>query len=157
MDWIRIFPVVRTVWNWWRSRLGLNREHDIAIFKTLDAIANEPKVDEILNSRIFTSDLRLEDVHVINDFIRTLRRYENQYLDPTIQLRAGELAWEMAQLMSLVARTFFSVPGGWLKFYPDRIDEDVYRAEWKELNEKLEKAWEAYKTYRLAVKDRLMV
>jgi hypothetical protein len=157
MDWIKVFPLVRTVWNWWRSRMGLNRDHDLAIFKKLDAIANEPNIDEILNDRIFTSNLRLNDAHVIDDLIVALRRNENQYIDATIQLRAGELAHEMGALMSFVAKKFLSVPGQLLAFRPDPIDEDVYSAEWKELNEKLKKAWEAYKTYRQAVKDRLMI
>ncbi len=157
MDWIRIFPFIRTVWNWWRSFSGLNRDHALAIFKKLDSIANEPKVDEFLNDRIFTSDLRLKDDNVIETLITALRRDENRYLDPANRLRAEELGWEMNRLMSLVARTFFSVPGQRLKFRPDPIDKDVYDAEWGELNENLEKAWEAYRTYRIAVKDRRMV
>jgi hypothetical protein len=131
MDLLQVYPVIRAVWNWSRSIFGLNREHDVAIFRKLDSIANEPKVDEILNDRIFTSDLRLEDVRVIQDLITALRRDENQYIDPTIQLRAGELAWEMNGLMVVVGQTFFSVPGQRLKFRPDPIDKDLYDAEWK--------------------------
>lgn len=157
MDWIKLFPVVRTVWNWWRSFAGYNREHDLSIFKKLDAIANEEKIDDILNRGIYTHAIQLSETHVPDDLIIALQRYENQYINETLRLRASELAWEMGQLMSHVAKTFFSVGGGRLKFRPDPIDEDVYNAERIELNERLEKAWEAYKTYRLAVKDRLMV
>jgi hypothetical protein len=157
MDWIRVYPLIGTLWHWWRSLVGLNRDHDIAVFNKLNVIATEQKIDDILNGRIYTSDLRAEDVRVIDDLIAGLQRIENQYLDATIQLRAGELAWDMEQLMSFVARTFFLVPGSRLKFHPDPIDPDVFDTEWKELNVRLEKAWEAYKTYREAVKERLMV
>ncbi len=156
MDWISL-PLIGKLWNWWRSFAGLNREHDVAIFKKLDAIATEPEIDYILNYRIFTSDLPLKDLHVIGDLIAKLQLIENQYLDATIQLRAGELAWDMKELMSFVARTFFSVQGQRLEFYPDPIDKDRYDAEWKELNKRLEKAWETYKNYRQAVKVYLKI
>ncbi len=155
MDWLRVLPFIGPLWNWFRSRVGLNREHDVAIIKKLDAIANEARVDEILNDRIFRSNLRYDDVDVLRDLIETFNRIENRYLDGTVQLRAEELAWEMDRLLSLVHQTFWEVPSGKLKFHPDWIDPLVFDAEWKELNEKLECTWEAYKTYRMAVKDRL--
>jgi len=156
MDWLSI-PVVLKVLNWARARLGLNREHDCTIFRKLDDIANESKIDHILNVRIYKSDLRSDDVYLIENFIAALQRIENQYIDSTLQLRATELLWELDQLMSHVTKTFFSVGGNRLQFYPSPIDKDVYDAEWKELNEHLEKTWDAYGTYRIAVKDRLMV
>lgn len=156
MDWISAFPILRTVWNWWRSLTGINREHDLSIFKKLDAIANEEKVDVILNQGIFTRSIHLTEAHLIDDFVLALQRYENQYIDGTLHLRASELAWETGKLMSHVARTFFSVGEGRLRFHPDLTDRDVVDAEWKELLDRLERAWEAYTTYRRAVKDRLM-
>lgn len=43
MDWLSI-PIVLKVLNWSRARLGLNREHDRAIFRKLDDIASESKL-----------------------------------------------------------------------------------------------------------------
>lgn len=156
MDWLSI-PVVLKVLNWARARLGLNREHDRVIFRKLDDIVNESRIDHILNVRIYTSDLQPDDAHLIENFIAALRQIENQYIDSTLQLRATELLWELDQLMSHVTKTFFSVGGNRLQFYPDPIDKDVYDSEWEELNEHLEKAGKAYETYRIAVKNRLMV
>lgn len=156
MDWISAFPILRTVWNWWRSLTGINREHDLSIFKKLDAIANEEKVDVILNQGIFTRSIHLTEARLIDDFVLALQRYENQYIDDTLQLRAAELVWAMGQLMSHVTKTFFSIGEGRLKFYPDLIDSEVFDADWKELKKTLEQAWDAYRTYRIAIKDRLM-
>jgi len=55
MDLLSALPFTRPSWNWIKSRLGLNREHDAALFKKLDAIADESRVDKILNQIIFTS------------------------------------------------------------------------------------------------------
>jgi hypothetical protein len=157
MDLLQVYPVIRAVWNWSRSIFGLNREHDIAIFKKIDSIANEQRIDDILNNRIFTSDHKIEYDRVLQDFIDAISRIENQYIAPVINLRARELAWEMGELLAFVRQTYWPVPGGRLKFRPDRIDSDVYDTEWKELNLRLERAWDAYKTYRIAVKERLTV
>ncbi len=157
MDWLKAFPLILKLWNWLRTKTGQNREYDTFVFKTLDAIADERKVDDILNFRIFTSDHRIEYDHLLQDFIDALLLIENQYIDPVINLRARELAWETSELMTIVRQTFWKVPSGRLKFRPDPIDKDVYDAEWKELNLRLERAWDAYKTYRMAVKSRLMV
>ena len=145
------------MWNGFKSRLGLNWEHDIAIFKKLDILADESRVDKILNQSIFTSYFYYEEYDVLRQFINALHRIENQYLESVVRLRAEQLAWEMGELLSFVHQTFWAVPAGHLKFRPDPIDRDVYDAEWKELNDKLEKTWAAYKTYRSAVKDRLTV
>jgi hypothetical protein len=148
-------PGVRLLWNWVQTRMGLNREHDLAIFNKLDAIANETRIDDILHYRIHASDLRSEDDHVLQDLIDALQRIENQYLDSVLRLRAEQLAWEMRKLVSFVGQTFWPVPSGRLKFRPDLIAEHIYKAEWKELNQKLEKAWEAYGNYRSSIKVRL--
>lgn len=63
----------------------------------------------------------------------------------------------MDQLMSHVTKTFFSVGGNRLQFHPSPIHKDLYDTEWEKLDEHLEKAGNAYETYHIAVKDRLMV
>jgi len=63
----------------------------------------------------------------------------------------------MADLLNFVRQTFFAVPGEWLRFYPDPIDSDRYDREWADLCGKIEKSWEAYKSFRLTVKNRLTV
>jgi hypothetical protein len=157
MDFLSVYPFIRTVWNWSRSIFGLNREHDIAIFKKIDSIANEQRIDDILNNRIYTNDYKMEYAHVLQDFIDALLRIENQYIATVINLRARELAFDMGELLAYVGQTFWPVSGGRLGFRPNQIDSDVVDAEWKELNRRLEKAWDAYKTYRLAINERLMV
>ena len=157
MDWINALPGVRPLWHWVKSRMHLNRKHDVAIFKKLDAIADESRVDEILNRSIYTSHFHFEEHDVLRQFINALQRIENQYLESVIRLKAEQLAWEMGGLLSFVGQTFWSVPAGHLTFHPDPIDPEVYDAERKQLNEKLEKAWDAYKTYRTVVNERLRV
>lgn len=156
MDWIKAFPFVRQIWNWWRYYSGVNREHDISIFKKLDAIANEERIDEIINHSL-PGSIHLDVTYLLNDFVTGLRRFENQYLDPTIQPRASELAWELNRLTAHVARTFFSIGEHRIKFYPDPIDRSHYDTQFKVLEKCLLATWEAYRTYRLSIKDRLMI
>lgn len=157
MDLLSTLPFIRPVWNWIKGRLGLNCEDDVAIFRKLDAIADEPLLDTILNRSIFTHNFQFEEYDALQKFIETLQRTESQYLDPTINLRARELAWEMGRLLLIVDRNFRIVPAGHLKFRPERIDPEEFKAEWVELNEMLEKTWIAFETYRQAVKRRLKV
>ena len=74
-----------------------------------------------------------------------------------IRLSAEQLAREMGELLSFVGQTFWLGPPGHLTFRPDSIDPDVCDAERKQLDEKLEKTWDAYKVYRKVVKERLMI
>ena len=157
MDFLRALPVVGPLWNWVRSWIGLNREHDVKIFEKLNAMLDESRVDRILNQSIYTSYLRLEEREHLYKFVEALQREENQYLESVVRLRAEELGWEMDQLLGIVGSTFWSDDRDIFRFRPDPIDPAVYDAEWKELNEKLEKAWAAYRTYRKAVRDRLRV
>jgi len=157
MDWISALPFISRLWNWYRSLLGLNRIHDVAVFKKLDAIANESRVEDILHHRIFTSQLRPQDEQTLVDLRDAISRIENHYLDSTVQLRADELGWEIGRLLSLIGKTFWSVPQGWKKFRPDPIDPQVYDAEWRELIELIDSTWRAYEAYRKAVKERLKV
>jgi hypothetical protein len=157
LDLLRTLPGVRQLWNWVRSRLGLIREHDVAIFKKLDAILDEPGVDKILNHSIHTSYLQVEEKKRLLMLVENLQRVENQYLQSVVRLRAEELAWEREQLLGIIDKTFGSVRPGYLGFRPDPIDPTVYDVEWNVLNKKLETAWSAYRAYRSAVKERLWV
>jgi hypothetical protein len=160
MEWISISffkPFLSWVLNFVQGRLGIDRDHDVAIFRKLDAIGTESRIDDILNSRIYNSSFRRDDDHTLSDFIEGLSRIENRFLDSTLQKTAEEMRDHMADLLVFVRRTFFSIPGGWLKFYPDPIDEDRYNKEWAELCSKIEKSWETYKSFRMAVKKRLKV
>ncbi len=157
MDFLQTVPGLKAIWNFVQSRLGLNREHDVAIFKKLDAIADEPCIDKILNSSIYTSYFHIAEDKVLQDFINALQRIENEYLQSVVRLKAEELAWELGKLLDHVRATFWEVPAGHLKFRPDPIAPEVYEAEWKELKERLEKSWNAYNAYRSTVKTRLRV
>lgn len=137
--------------------LGVSREHDVAIFRKLDAVANEAVVGDLLNRRIYTSTFKLEDDALLANFIEELPRIENRYLDRKLRKQAKQLVLELAELLALVRRTFWAVGEGWLKFRPDPIDPEIYDREWKELNLKIDCAWNAYKRYRTTVKQRLRV
>ncbi len=133
------------------------RQSDTTVFTRLDAMANEALVDDLLNDRIYTSTLKLEDIRLLEDFVVGLQRIENRYLDLKLRGHAEELARDLDAVLSIVDRTFFSVGDGWQKFRPDPIDPEIYDKEWDELKEKLDRAWKAYMRYRSAVKERLMV
>lgn len=155
--WILLKPLLSWLNKFSQARLGIDRDHDVAIFKKLDAIGTESQIKDILNDRIYTSSFRLEDDHILSDFIDGLSRIETRFLDTTVQKAADEMRDHLADLQSFVRRTFSSIHGGWLKFYPNRIDEDRYNKEWAELCSKIDKSWEAYKSFRMTVKKRLMV
>lgn len=133
------------------------RQSDITVFTRLDAIGNEPLIDKLLNFRICTGTVKFEEKQLIEDLIIQLQRIENRYLDVGLRARAEELAKDLDAVYGIVGRTFFGDGNDRLKFYPDLIDPKTYNKEWKELNEKLSRAWHAYVNYRSAVKERLMV
>jgi hypothetical protein len=91
MDFLNTIPLVRSVWNWVNSRIGVNREHDIALFKKLDALADETCLDKILNNSIFISYFHSEEDDILRHLIDALKRTENQFLESVVRLRAQEL------------------------------------------------------------------
>lgn len=155
--WIILRPLLSWILNFAQTHLGIDRDHDIAIFRKLDAIGTEGRIDDIVNNRIYNSSFRREDDHTLSDLIEGLSRIENRFLDSTVQKAADEMRDQMAGLLGFVRQTFFSIPGGWLKFYPDPIAQDRYDTEWAKLCSKIEKSWEAYKSFRMTVKKRLKV
>ena len=149
--------IVSPLWKGWKTAAGIDRDHDVAVFKKLDAIINEAKMDDLINGRIYTSNLTLQDTHGMADFLTALRRIENRYLNKTIQERVNELDRELDGLLGLVQATFWMVRDDRLKFRPDPIDKTIYQQEWKELCQRLDSTWKAYRAYRSAVKDLLKV
>ncbi|MDA2912018.1 hypothetical protein MYX04_13950 [Nitrospiraceae bacterium AH_259_D15_M11_P09] len=135
--------------------LGVSRGHDVAIFRKLDALANEARVDDILNGRIYTKYLTTEDRAVLYKLNDELQRIENQYLDRGLRQQGREFAQKLGALLGLVGSTFWSVGEDRLKFRPDRIDPEVYDREWNELNLRIDGAWNAYKIHRTTVKEKL--
>lgn len=148
-------------------RLGIDRDHDVAVFKKLDALADESRISNILNARIYTKRIQLQDNYTLSDLVQALGLIENRFLDTVLQQQAEALGKQMGSLLDFVQGTFFSVPpydrklvpesSDWLKFRPDPIASDVYDKEWEELQTKIDRAWEAYKAFRLSVKERLKV
>jgi hypothetical protein len=136
MDFLETVPGLKAIWNFVHSRVGegVNREHDVPTFKKLDAIADESRIDKILNSSIYTSCFHPEEDRVLRAFVDALRRMENQYLQTVVRLRAEELAWELGRLLAHVHATFRKVPAGHLEFRPNSLATEAYKAEWKELN-----------------------
>ncbi|GEM_PF-2451626 len=139
------------------GRSAINREHDVTVFKKLDTIASESRIDDILNGRIPNSRFVMEDHYALSGFIDAQRRIENSFLDSTLKSRSDELSRTLESLLVFTMKTFSKIHSGFLKFYPDIIDQARYDAEWKELNQKIDVAWNAYRDFRLAVKQRLKV
>lgn len=157
MDLFRIVPLIKTLWKLSSSFIGVNREHDIAVFHKLDAILDESHIEKILNYSLFTECLRFEERELLYKFVDALHCVENQYLHPVIELRTKQLAREMSQLLQTVGSTFCSDNGTIFRFRSTPIDPTAYDREWDKLLDGIEKTWKAYKTYRRVVKDRLKV
>lgn len=156
MDWIRL-PFIGVVFGWFRSRMKLGREHDIQIFKNLDSIAGESRIEDILKTSIYTSYLRIQDLRTLEAFVAAIGRTENCYLNSTVQLRAEELQFEINKLLDLVMETFSAEKGDVLKFYPRLVDQTLYDLKWAELNKRIDATWEAYTDYRRSVKHYLSI
>ena len=157
MDPFRIVPLIKTVWTLSSSVIGVNREHDIAVFRKLDAIIDESRVEKILNYSLFTECLRFEERELLYKFLDALQCVESQYLHPVIRLRTKHLVQEMSQLLQTVGSTFYSDNDMIFRFRPDPMDPTAYDREWENLNDRIEKTWKAYKRYRQVVKERLKV
>lgn len=137
--------------------LPTNLEHDTTMFRKLDQIAGEITVRDLLNQKIYTNYLWLEDVHFLGDLIDEFQRIENCYLDDELRKESEKLVEKLVALLNIVRRTFFGVGDGRLWFYPDPIDPKRFDAEWTELVKAIDSAWTEYKTYRMTVKERLRV
>ena len=134
-----------------------DRSHDVALFRKLDKTASESFVGQVLNDELYILSAPMEPVYNLWDFIRQLEQVGNRYLDRKVRKRAEKLVGALRALRSIVGLTFWKVEKGWIKFYPDRIDSEVYEREHAELNAQIDNAWAAYKGYRVAVKDRLRI
>ena len=154
MGLFNIVPLTKTAWKVISSVIGVNRQHDVAVFSKLDAILDESRVEKIFNYSFFTECLRREEREMLYTFVAALRAVENQHRHPVIALRATQLAREMSQLLQTVGSTFSSDDGEVFYFRPDPA---AYDRAWDTLHDEIAKTWRAYKTYRQAVKDRLTV
>lgn len=137
--------------------LPANLEHDTTMFRKLDHMASENTVRELLNQKIYTNYFRLEDDHLLADFIDEFQRIENCYLDDELRKQSEKLVEKLVALLNIVRRTFFSVGDGRLKFYPNPIDPKHFDTEWTDLVKAIDSAWTEYKTYRMTVKERLRI
>jgi hypothetical protein len=157
MDRFSLVPLIKTVCKLIGSSIGANREHDVAVLHKLDTILNESQMEKLLRYSFFTECLRREERDLLYQFVDALQCPENQYLHPVIARRARRLAREMSQLLQTVGSTFWSDDREIFRFRPDPIDPTAYDREWERLQDEIESTWMAYKTYRQAVKDRLIV
>ncbi len=144
-------PLLGYLGYWW----GVRRDHDVAIFRKLDAIANEAGIDNILNGCLYTKSVTTEDVEILYKLKEELLRIENQYLDGDLRRQGERFAQELGALLSFVGGTFWPTGEGRRGFRPEQIDSDVYDREWEELGKKIDSAWDAYKAYRRMVKEKL--
>ncbi len=93
--------------DFFQTKRKLDRDHDITVFRKLDSVANESRLDDILNSRIANSRLRMEDHYALADLIDALNRIENAFLNNTLKSRASELVKGLDQLLICVMATHF--------------------------------------------------
>lgn len=157
MPLFRVVPLIKTVWKLTSSLIGVNRQHDIAVFHKLDITLDEPRIEKILKYSFFTECLRIEERELLHKFVDALQCVENRYLHPVLERRARQLAWEMSQLLQTVHSTFRSADGEIVRFCRDQKDPTAYDREWDKLHDEIEKTWKAYKAYKQVVKDRLKV
>jgi hypothetical protein len=145
----------------WRRALALrvlgneDRAHDVALFRKLDAMANETFVDNVINTELYTLSADVGRLITLWEFGEALRRIENRYLDTVVRQRAEALERGLGELRHFTHGTFFSIGEGRVKFRPEMIDSKVWDREHAELKDYIERAWAVYTEYRQAVKDRL--
>ena len=156
MDRFKIVPLVKTVGKVISSLLGVNREHDLAVFHKLDGILDESRMQRILNYSFFTECLHGEERELLSKFVDVLQDAD-EYHNPVIQLRARKLAGEMSQLLRTVESTFWMDDREIFRFRSNPVDPTAYDRELDQLHDAIDKSWKAYKTYRQTVKDRLKV
>ena len=65
MDFLQTLPLVRVVWNWFKTKADLNREQDVAIFTKLNDILDESRLDTILNHDLFSGHILLEETRLL--------------------------------------------------------------------------------------------
>ena len=157
MDRFKIVPLIKTVGKVIGSLLGVNREHDLAVFHKLDSILDEPRMQRILNYSFFTECLHSEERELLYKFVDALQGADYQYQNPVIELPARKLAGEMSQMLRTVESMFSSDDREIFRFRSDPVDPTAYDRELDKLHDAIDKAWKAYKTYRQVVKDRLKV
>jgi hypothetical protein len=139
--------------------LGLStHEHDVAIFKAADAIADEQFLDGLLNRDVYQGRCELDDAIRLDHFTQYLARTENQYRDRVVRRVTTKLLAALAPVQRGVRAHFFPIGNSnVLKFYPDQIDEQHYRRSGEEMNAALDVAWPAFQRYRHVVKTRLTI
>jgi hypothetical protein len=157
MNRFKFVPLIKTVGKVIGSLLGVNREHDLAVFQKLDSILDEPGMQRILNYSFFTESLHCEERELLYKFVDALHGADDQYQNPVIELRARKLAGEMSELLRTVESTFWSDDRETFRFRSDPVDPTAYDRELDKLHDAIDKTWKAYKTYRQVVRDRLKV
>lgn len=141
------------------------REHDKTLFRKGDATVNEAFLDTLLNGNLYHLWCWVADIRPVRHFCQDSVREENQFLDRKVKRKALKAIQRLAAVDSFVATHFFTANNNaeMLRLYPewrDSADEERRTQYWnyaKELNALTERAWEAYRTYRATVRDRLMV
>lgn len=141
-----------------------SREHDVALFKKGDATVNEAFLDALLNRDLYDQRCWLEDIRTVRHFCEDFGREENQFLDRKVRKAALNAVQKLAAVDAFVATNFFPVnDSDKLRLYPEMRHSDDeklrnhYRKHAKELNALTEAAWDAYRQYRAAVRERLKV
>lgn len=157
ITWLKGIPFLQWIHQWVTAKKTNRQKSDTETFKRIDAIANETQIDDILNQAIYCSHFYLGQKKILIDLMDAHSCIQNTYFDSHIKKAAEEFCKELGSLLVIVNSTYWQVPGGWLKFRPDPIDRMVYDTEWKEVDQKIEQTWTAYRNYRMMVKHTLLL
>jgi hypothetical protein len=133
------------------------QDHDVEVFKKLDAVVNAAALDGILHHRILRNQQRPQDTQVLEDFLEAVSHIGTSYRHSLLQVRTEQLACALYQLLSVMRKTCGPLLQERNNLGTDPGDSPASHAARIELSKKIDSAWDAYKDYREAIKDRLKV
>jgi hypothetical protein len=140
--------------------LNRTQDHDVEVFKKLDAIVSEASLDHILHYRILTHQLRPQDAQALEDFLEAVSHAGTSYGHSLLRLRSEQLAFALYRLLSVMRRTCGPLRQEWNMLPADPGDSQgcTCNGAGIELSHNIAcDAWRAYEDYRTAIKDRLEV
>jgi uncharacterized protein YigA (DUF484 family) len=135
--------------------LTRTQDHDVEVFKTLDAIVNAAALDDILHHRILRNQQRPQDTQALEDFLEAVSHIGTSYGHSFLQVRTEQLACALYQLLSVMRKTCGPLRQERNKLGTDPGASPASNAARIELSKTIDSAWDAYKDYREAIKDKL--
>ena len=141
--------------------LNRTQDHDVEVFKKLNAIVNEAALDDILHCRIPTHQLRPQDTQALEDFLEAISHIGTSYRHSLLRLRSEQLTFALYRLRSVIRRTYGPLPQKCNMLRSNLGHSQGYYGYYNgariELDHNIDTAWRAYEDYRTAIKDTLPV